>query len=100
LNTTICRRPLVGTLGNCHRPQWVPACGRGGDAAIQHGRLQRPRGAATRTQLEVPPGREPGRVAKPIFAELDPDKEHFVLLALNNKNRINGYGELNLVIGL
>jgi len=30
------------------------------------------------------------RVAKPIFAELDADKEHFVLLALNNKNRING----------
>ena len=31
------------------------------------------------------------RVAKPIFAELDADKEHFLLLALNNKNRINGY---------
>src|SRR5262249_18125312 len=31
------------------------------------------------------------RVAKPIFAELDADKEHFVLLGLNNKNRINGY---------
>ena len=30
------------------------------------------------------------RVAKPIFAELDADKEHFILLALNNKNRING----------
>jgi DNA repair protein RadC len=31
------------------------------------------------------------RIAKPIFAELDADKEHFVLLALNNKNRVNGY---------
>ena len=31
------------------------------------------------------------RVARPIFAELDADKEHFVLLALNNKNRIDGY---------
>src|SRR5215471_8267231 len=31
------------------------------------------------------------RVAKPIFANLDADKEHFVLFALNNKNRINGY---------
>jgi DNA repair protein RadC len=31
------------------------------------------------------------RIAKPIFADLDADKEHFVLLALNNKNRINGY---------
>jgi DNA repair protein RadC len=30
------------------------------------------------------------RIARPIFAELDTDKEHFVLLALNNKNRING----------
>jgi DNA repair protein RadC len=30
------------------------------------------------------------RVARPIFAELDADKEHFLLLALNNKNRING----------
>jgi DNA repair protein RadC len=30
------------------------------------------------------------RIARPIFAELDADKEHFVLLALNNKNRING----------
>jgi DNA repair protein RadC len=31
------------------------------------------------------------RVARPIFAELDADKEHFLLLALNNKNRVNGY---------
>ena len=31
------------------------------------------------------------RVARPIFAELDADKEHFLLLALNNKNRINGF---------
>jgi DNA repair protein RadC len=31
------------------------------------------------------------RIAKPIFANLDADKEHFVLLALNNKKRINGY---------
>jgi len=31
------------------------------------------------------------RVARPIFAELDADKEHFLLLAINNKNRINGY---------
>jgi DNA repair protein RadC len=30
------------------------------------------------------------RIARPIFAELDADKEHFLLLALNNKNRING----------
>src|SRR5215470_2172779 len=31
------------------------------------------------------------RVAKPIFANLDADKEHFAPLALSNKNRINGY---------
>jgi hypothetical protein len=28
-------------------------------------------------------------IARPIFAELDADKEHSVLLALNNKNRNN-----------
>jgi DNA repair protein RadC len=31
------------------------------------------------------------RVARGIIATLDADKEHFVLLALNNKNRINGF---------
>jgi DNA repair protein RadC len=31
------------------------------------------------------------RFARPIFADLDADKEHFILLALNNKNRVNGY---------
>jgi DNA repair protein RadC len=31
------------------------------------------------------------RYARPIFADLDADKEHFVLLALNNKHRVNGY---------
>ena len=31
------------------------------------------------------------RVARRIFTKLDADKEHFVLLALNNKKRINGY---------
>ena len=29
--------------------------------------------------------------AQAIYATLDIDKEHFVLLALNNKNRVNGY---------
>jgi DNA repair protein RadC len=36
------------------------------------------------------------RVARPIFAELDADKKHFVLLALNNKNRINGYKVISM----
>ena len=31
------------------------------------------------------------RVARAIFARLDADKEHFLLLAINNKNRINGF---------
>jgi DNA repair protein RadC len=31
------------------------------------------------------------RFAKPIFADLDADKEHFAVLALNNKNGVNGY---------
>ena len=31
------------------------------------------------------------RIARTIFETLDADKEHFVLLALNNKNRVNGF---------
>ena len=31
------------------------------------------------------------RVARAIYETLDADKEHFVLLALNNKNRVNGF---------
>ena len=31
------------------------------------------------------------RVARGIYATLDADKEHFLLLVLNNKNRVNGF---------
>jgi DNA repair protein RadC len=31
------------------------------------------------------------RVARAIYAGLDADKEHFLLLVMNNKNRINGF---------
>src|SRR6266481_2205752 len=31
------------------------------------------------------------RVARAIYQTLDADKEHFVLLAMNNKNRVNGF---------
>src|SRR5688572_19841713 len=31
------------------------------------------------------------RVARAIYETLDADKEHFVLLVLNNKNRVNGF---------
>jgi DNA repair protein RadC len=31
------------------------------------------------------------RVARSIYAGLDADKEHFLLLVMNNKNRINGF---------
>jgi DNA repair protein RadC len=31
------------------------------------------------------------RISTPIFADLDADKEHFVLFALNNKHRVNGF---------
>ncbi len=31
------------------------------------------------------------RVARAIYETLDADKEHFVLLGLNNKNRVNGF---------
>jgi RadC-like JAB domain len=31
------------------------------------------------------------RLARSIYQRLDADKEHFVLLTLNNKNRVNGF---------
>ena len=31
------------------------------------------------------------RVARAIYHTLDADKEHFILLAMNNKNRVNGF---------
>jgi DNA repair protein RadC len=31
------------------------------------------------------------RVARAIYRTLDADKEHFLLLAMNNKNRVNGF---------
>ncbi len=31
------------------------------------------------------------RIARSIYGTLDADKEHFVLLTLNNKNRVNGF---------
>lgn len=31
------------------------------------------------------------RLAQSIYRELDSDKEHFVLLSLNNKNRLSGF---------
>jgi len=31
------------------------------------------------------------RVARAVYQNLDADKEHFLLLALNNKNRLNGF---------
>jgi DNA repair protein RadC len=34
-------------------------------------------------------------VARGIFDRLDADKEHFVVMATNNKNQINGYKEVS-----
>lgn len=31
------------------------------------------------------------RLARGIFQALDADKEHFLLLAMSNKNRVNGF---------
>lgn len=31
------------------------------------------------------------RLARSIYGTLDADKEHFLLLTLNNKNRVNGF---------
>ena len=35
------------------------------------------------------------RIAKPIFANLDADREHFVVLGLNQRNRIIGHKEIS-----
>ncbi len=34
-------------------------------------------------------------IARGIFNRLDADKEHFVVMGTNNKNRINGYKEIS-----
>ena len=44
-----------------------------------------PAGTACRSSEEVQ------RLARAIYATLDADKEHFALLAMNNKNRVNGF---------
>src|SRR5688572_1835180 len=44
-----------------------------------------PRGSYCRSSENV------ANVARGIYRSLDADKEHFVLLTLNNKNRINGF---------
>lgn len=44
-----------------------------------------PKGKPTRSAEEVE------KVARSIYSTLDADKEHFVVLCLNNKNRINGF---------
>jgi len=47
--------------------------------------LEFPRGSPCRSATDVLP------VARAIYATLDADKEHFLLLVLNNKNRVNGF---------
>ena len=44
-----------------------------------------PTGSPCRSSEEVQ------SLARAIYATLDADKEHFVLLVLNNKNRVNGF---------
>lgn len=44
-----------------------------------------PVGSACRSSMDAE------SVARSIFQTLDADKEHFVLLAMNNKNRVNGF---------
>jgi len=44
-----------------------------------------PAGTACRSAEDVQ------RLARTIYDTLDADKEHFVLLTLNNKNRVNGF---------
>ena len=47
--------------------------------------VEHPAGSPCRSSEEVQ------RLARAIYETLDADKEHFVLLALNNKNRVNGF---------
>jgi len=44
-----------------------------------------PTGSPCRASEEV------DRIARSIYGTLDADKEHFLLLAMNNKNRVNGF---------
>jgi DNA repair protein RadC len=44
-----------------------------------------PAGSPCRSATEVQ------QLARSIYQTLDADKEHFVLLAMNNKNRVNGF---------
>ena len=44
-----------------------------------------PQGSPCRSSEDV------RRLARAIYETLDADKEHFVLLTLNNKNRVNGF---------
>jgi DNA repair protein RadC len=44
-----------------------------------------PAGSPCRASEEV------DRIARSIYGTLDADKGHFLLLAMNNKNRVNGF---------
>jgi DNA repair protein RadC len=44
-----------------------------------------PAGSPCRSSADV------DRVARAIYQTLDADKEHFLLLVMNNKNRVNGF---------
>ena len=44
-----------------------------------------PKGSPARSSEDVV------RLARAVYADLDADKEHFVLFTLTNKNRINGF---------
>src|SRR5215510_2932307 len=47
--------------------------------------LEFPQGSPCRSASDVL------SIARAIYATLDADKEHFLLLVLNNKNRVNGF---------
>jgi DNA repair protein RadC len=47
--------------------------------------IQYPAGSPCRSSIDVE------RVARAIYQTLDADKEHFILLSMNNKNRVNGF---------
>lgn len=46
---------------------------------------------APRANYAMRSSEDTARIARGIYATLDADKEHFVVLCLNNKNRLNGF---------
>jgi DNA repair protein RadC len=51
----------------------------------------KPDGGSMRAGVPLRGSEEVARFARPIYETLDADKEHFVVLTLNNKNKLTGF---------